>query len=200
LAVLDIVLYPDDRLRVKCKSVAAIDDDIRALVDDMVETMYDAPGVGLAAPQVGADVRITVIDCSEPESDRALRVFINPEIIHKEGSLVWEEGCLSIPGVFSNVKRARRVTVRALDRDGEAFEVDADELLAVCLQHEIDHLDGVLFLDHLSRLKARMAHKTYKRSLPEYLERKEEKAKKLAAEADGTASLVKPVAAETAEA
>lgn len=189
MSVLDIVLYPDDKLRVKCKPVDSVDDDIRALVDDMVETMYDAPGVGLAAPQVGADVRITVIDCSEPESDPELRVFINPEITHKEGSLIWEEGCLSIPGVFSNVKRARRVKVKALDRDGEPFELEAEELLAVCLQHEIDHLDGVLFLDHLSRLKARMAHKAYKRTLPAHLKRLEEKKKKAAegAEIEGTA-------------
>ncbi len=186
MAVLDIVLYPDDRLRVKCTPVQAVNDDIRALVDDMVETMYDAPGVGLAAPQVGADVRITVIDCSEPEAPSQLRVFINPEIVHREGSLIWEEGCLSIPGVFSNVKRSRRVTVRALDRNGDSFDLEAEELLAVCLQHEIDHLDGVLFLDHLSRLKARMAHKAYKRSLPIHLTRMEERAKKRAAGADLT--------------
>lgn len=181
MAVLDIILYPDDRLRVKCKPVDTVNDEIRTLVADMIETMYDAPGVGLAAPQVGGEVRITVIDCAEPEAKSDLRVFINPEITFREGSLVWEEGCLSIPGVFSNVKRSRRVTVRALDRDGNPFELDAEELLAVCLQHEIDHLDGVLFVDHLSRLKSRMAHKTYKRTLPAHIKRQAERARKRAA-------------------
>ena len=174
MAILDIVLHPDERLRVKCRPVDKVDDEIRGLVDDMIDTMYDAPGVGLAAPQVGSDLRITVMDCSAPEDEPELHVFINPEIIDRQGSIVWEEGCLSIPGVYSNVKRAQSVTVRALNRDGETFEVSGEDLLAVCLQHEIDHLNGVLFLDHLSRLKLRMALKTYKRTLPAYLEKRSE--------------------------
>jgi peptide deformylase len=136
----------------------------------MIATMYDAPGVGLAAPQVGADLRITVIDCTDLDEESVIHVLINPEIIEREGKIIWEEGCLSIPGVFSEVERAQAVTVRALNTAGKSFKLVAEDLLAVCLQHEIDHLDGVLFLDHLSRLKLRMALKTYKRTLPAHLD------------------------------
>lgn len=178
MAVMEIVLYPDERLETKCEPVDVVDDEIRNLVDDMVETMYDAPGIGLAAPQVGVLKRITVIDVRPGEGEEGkegaevndLRVFINPEIIEREGTIVWEEGCLSIPGVYEKVKRSARVKVRALDRDGNPFELEAEELLAVCLQHEIDHLDGVVFFDHLSHLKRRLALKKYKKALAKLLE------------------------------
>lgn len=166
MAVREIVLYPEakDVLTTRCEPVAEVDDDIRQLVDDMVETMYAANGVGLAAPQVDVPKRITVIDVSDREQpDRELLVLINPEIIEREGSLTWEEGCLSFPGLYGDVKRAARVKVRALNRDGEAYEVEGEGLLAVALQHEIDHLDGVLFLERMSALKRRMAMKKYKK-------------------------------------
>ncbi len=178
MAVLDLVLYPDDALRISCRPVEAITDEVRKLVEDMVETMYDAPGVGLAAPQVGSDLRITVIDCSVPEDPANLWVLINPTILERSGSIIWEEGCLSIPGVYMEVRRAERVVVKAMNLKGETYEIEADGLEAVCLQHEIDHLNGVLFLDHLSRLKHRMALKTYKRTLPAWIEERAEKLKK----------------------
>lgn len=165
MAIRDIVLFPNKILTKKCRPVEGVDSEVRELVDDMIETMYDAPGVGLAAPQVGVPQRITVIDTSAGEEEGELHVFINPEIIEREGVIRWEEGCLSIPGVYENVDRSARVVVRALDRDGEPFELEATELLSVCIQHEIDHLDGVLFLDHLSRLKRRIVLKKYKKQL-----------------------------------
>lgn len=166
MAIREIVLYPDDVLLQKALPVEKVDDEIRTLVDDMVETMYDAPGIGLAAPQIGVSLRITVIDVRTGDEENPkpdLHVFINPEIVEKEGKITWEEGCLSIPGVYEKVNRANRVVVRALNRDGEPFELEATELLAVALQHEIDHLDGVLFLDHLSHLKRKLAIKKYKK-------------------------------------
>ena len=167
MAIREIVYFPDERLQQKCDPVAEVTEEIQTLVDDMVETMYDARGVGLAAPQIGVLKRITVIDAraGDEEEESDLRIFINPEILEAEDALVWEEGCLSIPGVYEKVKRKARVKVRALDREGEPFEVEAEGLLAVALQHEIDHLDGVLFLDHLSLLKRRMALKKYKKVL-----------------------------------
>ncbi len=179
MAILDIVFFPDPVLQKVCEPVDEVDDSIRQLVDDMVETMYDAPGIGLAAPQVGVTKRITVIDIqrSDEEGEEVqsdLHVFINPEIIEREGQITWEEGCLSIPGVYEKVKRAERVVVRALDRDGEPFEIEAEELLAVALQHEIDHLDGVLFLEHLSHLKRRLAIKKYKKLLAKAAEEDED--------------------------
>ena len=165
MAIRDIVLFPDDVLTQKCDPVDEVDDSIRQLVDDMVETMYDAPGVGLAAPQIGVPLRITVIDPTAGEEEDNLYVLINPEIIEVDGRITWEEGCLSIPGVYEKINRAARVKVRALDRDGNPYEVEAEELLSVCIQHEIDHLDGVLFLDRMSRLKRRIAVKKYKKHL-----------------------------------
>lgn len=166
MALRDIVLYPDKVLEQECEPVEEVDDSIRELVDDMIETMYDARGVGLAAPQIGILKRITVIDpTAGEEGDDDLHVFINPEIVETEGHLTWEEGCLSIPGVYENVDRSARIKVRALDRNGEPFELEATELLSVAIQHEIDHLDGVLFLDHLSRLKRRIVVKKYKKHL-----------------------------------
>ena len=165
MAIRDIVLYPDEILETECEPVKEVDDDIRELVDDMVETMYDASGVGLAAPQIGIPKRITVIDPTAGEEEDELYVFINPEIIEAKGHMSWEEGCLSIPGVYEDVDRSARIRVRALDRDGQPFELEAEELLSVCIQHEIDHLDGILFLEHLSRLKRRIVLKKYKKHL-----------------------------------
>ncbi len=157
MALLDILQYPDARLRHVATPVATVDNRIRALIDDMLETMYAASGIGLAATQVGVDERVAVIDVS-PDHDTP-RVFINPEIVEREGQQESEEGCLSIPGVHDRVPRAAWVRVRALDRHGEPFEFEADDLLAVCIQHEIDHLDGRLFIDYLSLLKRRRLDK-----------------------------------------
>jgi peptide deformylase len=151
MARLDILHYPDARLHTVAKPVKAVDDRIRQLVDDMAETMYAAPGIGLAATQVNVHERVVVIDISETHDQ--LRVFINPELIAQSGTEESEEGCLSVPGVFDRVRRAERVTVRALDRDGKPFELDAAGLLAVCIQHEMDHLMGKVFVDYLSNLK-----------------------------------------------
>jgi len=151
MARLDILHYPDARLHTVAKPVKGGDDRIRTLVDDMAETMYAAPGIGLAATQVDVHERVIVIDVSETHDQ--LRVFINPEIIAQSGTEESEEGCLSVPGIFDKVTRAERVTVRALDRDGQSFELDADGLLAVCIQHEMDHLMGKVFVDYLSSLK-----------------------------------------------
>ncbi|MDP2109825.1 MAG: peptide deformylase [Thiobacillus sp.] len=151
MARLDILHYPDARLHTVAKPVVTVDARIRKLVDDMAETMYAAPGIGLAATQVNVHERIVVIDISETHD--ALRVFINPEIVAQSGREESEEGCLSVPGVFDRVQRAGRVTVRALDRAGKSFELDADGLLAVCIQHEMDHLMGKVFVDYLSNLK-----------------------------------------------
>ena len=152
MTVLDILRYPDARLHKVAKPVEKVDDDIRRLVADMAETMYAAPGIGLAATQVDVQLRVVVIDVSEARNE--LRVFINPELVAKsEESKVYEEGCLSVPGIYDEVERPDRVTVRALDRDGNPFTLEADGLLAVCIQHEIDHLDGKVFVQYLSRLK-----------------------------------------------
>lgn len=151
MALRTILHYPDPRLRQVAKPVAAVDDDIRRLVDDMAETMYAAPGIGLAAVQINVPKRVVVIDVSETR--RALQVFINPEIVEHDGKQVFEEGCLSVPGVFDEVERAQHIRVRALDRDGKPFEIEAEGLFATCIQHEIDHLDGKVFVDYLSRLK-----------------------------------------------
>lgn len=166
MAIRDLIFYPDDVLKTKASPVKEVNDEIKTLVSDMIETMYAAPGIGLAAPQIGVSKRVTVIDVRTGDEENPahdLHVFINPEIIEKDGKITWEEGCLSIPGVYEKVNRANRVVVRALDREGQPFELEATELLAVALQHEIDHLDGVLFLDHLSHLKRRLAIKKYKK-------------------------------------
>lgn len=157
MAVLEILHYPDGRLRARAQPVAQVDDAVRRLVDDMFETMYAAPGIGLAATQVNRPWRVLVLDVSEDRS--GARCFINPEILAREGDEEMEEGCLSVPGVYDRVRRAERVRVRALDRDGRLFELDAEGLLAVCIQHEIDHLDGKLFVDYLSSLKRQRIRK-----------------------------------------
>jgi peptide deformylase len=152
MAKLTILEYPDPRLRTKAQPVEAVDDSIRTLVEDMLETMYEAKGIGLAATQVNVHQRVLVTDVSTDRTDP--RVFVNPQIIEREGSTEAEEGCLSVPGIFDTLRaRAEKVRVRALDRDGVPFELEADGLLAVCIQHEIDHLDGKLFVDYLSELK-----------------------------------------------
>lgn len=186
MAILDIILYPEEReiLTTKCEPIEEIDAEIQTLIDDMIETMYHANGVGLAAPQVGVTKRLTVIDVSKradegeaPEEPAEVFVLINPEIIASEGKIKWEEGCLSFPALYGEVVRANRVTVRALNRHGEPYEIEGEGLLAVALQHEIDHLDGVLFTERMSRLKRRMAQKEYKkiraRMLEEQLEKEE---------------------------
>jgi len=149
MAILDILLYPDEKLRTVAAPVTSIDDGLQKLLDDMFETMYDAPGIGLAATQVDVHERVVVIDVSE-NNDEPL-VLINPEILDTE--------CLSIPGVYEKVRRAERIRFRAQDRDGATYERDADGLLAVCVQHEVDHLDGKMFVDFLSLMKRRRINK-----------------------------------------
>ncbi len=151
MALLDILRFPDPRLRKKALPVLTVTDETRQLAQNMLETMYAAPGVGLAAIQVNVQQRIVVIDISEDKS--APLIFINPEIISKEGEREHEEGCLSVPEAYELVTRADTVRVKALDQYGKEFELDADELLATCIQHEIDHLNGKLFVDYLSNLK-----------------------------------------------
>jgi len=152
MALLTILKYPDPRLHTVAKPVTVVDDRVRSIVRQLADTMYDAPGIGLAATQCDIHERIVVVDVSETMNE--LRVFINPEIVQTSlDSKRWEEGCLSVPGVFDEVERPDRVTVRALDEFGQPFTVEADGLLAVCLQHELDHLNGRVFVQHLSRLK-----------------------------------------------
>ncbi|REL25105.1 peptide deformylase [Thalassotalea euphylliae] len=152
MTVLSVLRFPDERLRTKAEPVTQVNDEIRKIVDDMFETMYDENGVGLAATQVNIHQRIVVMDCSEDKSDPL--TLINPEIIKKsDETFVNEEGCLSVPGCYAKVTRHEQVTVKALDRNGNEFTRDADELLSICIQHELDHLAGVLFVDYLSPLK-----------------------------------------------
>ncbi|MDO4997126.1 MAG: peptide deformylase [Neisseria sp.] len=151
MALLPILKHPDERLKIVAKPVAEVDERIQTLVRDMFETMYDARGIGLAATQVDVHERVVVMDLSEDKSEP--RVFINPIITHKDGVTTYEEGCLSIPGIYDTVTRAERVTVEALNEKGEAFTLEADGLLAICIQHELDHLAGKLFVEYLSPLK-----------------------------------------------
>jgi peptide deformylase len=151
MALLDILIYPDPRLRRKALPVECVDDEIRRLIDDMAETMYQAPGIGLAATQVNVPKRVMVIDHSDERNK--LKVFINPVIRSRQGEIETDEGCLSVPGIIAPVKRAEEITVTALDSEGRINEYTASGILAVCLQHELDHLDGKVFVDYLSRLK-----------------------------------------------
>lgn len=151
MALLPILQYPDERLNIVAQPVAEVDDRIRTLIRDMFETMYEARGIGLAATQVDVHERVVVIDLSEDRSEP--RVFVNPIITHKDGVTTYEEGCLSVPGIYDTVTRAERVTVEALNENGEPFALDADGLLAICIQHEIDHLNGKVFVEYLSQLK-----------------------------------------------
>ncbi len=170
MAVREIKKYPDPVLRRKTASVGAIDEDICRLIDDMVETMHAAPGVGLAANQVGVPLQVAVIDIGSHEEEgekHSLVVLINPEIVSQEGAVVAEEGCLSVPDFTEKVKRAARVKVRARDRAGKTFELEADGLMAKALQHEIDHLNGILFIDRLSPIKKSIFRRKLKKALAE---------------------------------
>lgn len=151
MALLKILQYPDERLHTVASRVSEVNDEIRSLVQDMAETMYAAPGLGLAATQVDVHQRVIVIDISDTHNQ--LHVLINPEITARSGESDCEEGCLSVPGVFGKVQRAERVTIKAWDRDGNSFVLDADGLLAVCIQHEMDHLVGKVFVEYWSRMK-----------------------------------------------
>jgi peptide deformylase len=166
-----ILSYPDPELKKKSLPVTIINDKTRELVRDMAETMYAAPGVGLAAPQIGVHQRITVIDVSAKDDMPELIVAINPVIIHADGESYEEEGCLSVPKYAANVRRHARVVVKALNLDGEEVTYKADDLLAIAFQHEIDHLDGILFIDHLSPLKKDMFRKKYRRMMEDQQER-----------------------------
>ncbi|HBG51445.1 MAG TPA: peptide deformylase [Gammaproteobacteria bacterium] len=157
MAILDILHFPDPRLRRRAVPVAQVDDIVRRMLDDMLETMYEAKGVGLAATQVNIHLRMLVADVSD-ERDQPL-YLVNPEIVARDGLQESEEGCLSVPGFYESVRRAEQIRVRALGRDGELLEFDADGFLAVCIQHEIDHLDGKLFVDYLSELKRQRIQK-----------------------------------------
>ncbi len=157
MAILNILEYPDPRLRTKAVPVETVDAEIQRLVDDLFETMYAAPGIGLAATQVDVHKRVLVVDCTE--NREAPLCFINPQLVATEGDCDSEEGCLSVPGYTETVSRAEQIRVRALNREGETFEMDADGLLAVCIQHEMDHLDGKLFVDYLSSLKQQRLRK-----------------------------------------
>ena len=160
--ILDILKYPDKRLRTIAKPVVSVDETIRQQVKDMFETMYEAPGIGLAATQVNFHQRIIVIDISDQCNESIC--LINPEVIEKSGEIQWEEGCLSVPDYYENIIRANDIKVQALNQHGETFELEASEMLSVCIQHEIDHLDGILFVDHLSKLKQkRLKKKTEKK-------------------------------------
>ncbi len=159
MAIRTILHYPDPRLREKANPVGVVTPAIATLLEDMAETMYAAPGVGLAATQIGEPHRIFLVDIAGEDEPSALMVFINPEILEREGLQSWEEGCLSFPGVTEELERASKVRVRALDRDGKPFELEAEGLLAVAVQHELDHLDGVLMIDHMGLLKKRMVQR-----------------------------------------
>jgi len=160
--ILDILKYPDKRLRTIAKPVLSVDETIKQQVKDMFETMYDAPGIGLAATQVNFHQRIIVVDVSDQCNEPIC--LINPKVIEKSGEIEWEEGCLSVPDYYENVIRANDIKVQALNQHGETFELKASEMLSVCIQHEIDHLDGILFVDHLSKLKQkRLKIKTEKK-------------------------------------
>jgi peptide deformylase len=157
MSILPIIETPDPRLKVKSTPVEQVDDDLRRFMDDMLETMYAAPGIGLAAIQVGAPKRVLVIDLQETEGEKSPRFFVNPEIIWESDELAtYNEGCLSVPDQYAEIDRPARIKVRYLDYNGKLHEDDMDGLLATCLQHEMDHLEGILFIDHLSRLKRDM--------------------------------------------
>jgi peptide deformylase len=167
MAIREILLYPDPRLHTVAQPVAEVDDAIRQLIDDMAQTMYAAPGIGLSATQVDVHLRVIVIDVSETRDQ--LLALINPELVAAEGQIRCEEGCLSVPDIYETVTRAQTVTVRALDRHGAPFELNAEGMLSICIQHEMDHLRGRVFVEHLSRLKqsrirARIAKREKRRS------------------------------------
>lgn len=161
MAIRPILSYPDKRLRIPGEKVTEFGPELDRLIEDMAETMYAAPGVGLAAPQIGVSLRLFIVDTASGEDEPSdLRVFINPEIVEKHGEIAFDEGCLSFPGEREEIQRAERVKVRALDRDGQPFELEAEGLLAVAIQHENDHLEGKLMIDHLSVLRRRLVHRS----------------------------------------
>jgi peptide deformylase len=164
MAIREILTVPDPRLKQKAAAVEAVDDGVRALLDDMLETMYEASGIGLAATQIGVPQRVVVMDLGQREGEKEPRFFVNPEVVWaSEETAPYEEGCLSVPEYYDAVERPVRVRVRYLDYDGKAVEEEAEGLFAVCFQHELDHLNGVLFIDHLSRLKREQAIKKVKK-------------------------------------
>jgi peptide deformylase len=164
MAIREILVVPHPILKQVSQTVDRVDDDLRALMDDMLETMYAAPGIGLAAIQVGVPKRVIVMDLARPEEEKQPRYFVNPEIVWaSEETAPYEEGCLSVPEIYDEVERPARVKLRYLNYQGERIEEDADGLYAVCIQHEMDHLNGVLFIDHLSRLKREQAVKKVKK-------------------------------------
>ena len=167
MALRKILHYPEPLLKQKSEAVSEFNDELRQLAQDMAETMYDAPGVGLAAPQVGVLKRMVVIDCSASEEPNDLIVAVNPEIVASEGDSVEEEGCLSVPGFWANVKRFETVTLRYQDVEGNSHERTADGLLGICMQHELDHLEGILFVDRLSPLKRSLFRKKYMKMVKE---------------------------------
>jgi peptide deformylase len=168
----EVLKFPDKRLREVSKPITEVTDEIRSLAQEMLDVMYDEPGIGLAAPQVGEPIRLVVVDTewTEEDSEKNPLVLINPEIAERDGKITWTEGCLSVPDFTADVERAARVKLLAQGLDGEAITIEAEELQAVCFQHEIDHLDGVLFIDHISRLKREMYVRKRKKQLRQELE------------------------------
>ena len=175
MAVLEVLKFPNPKLKKKSLPVEAIDGDLRRVIADMAETMYAAPGVGLAAPQVGHSLRLVVIDVTPANEQKNLLVLINPEIISVEGECTWDEGCLSVPDYNEDVKRKEKVVVRYQDPEGKTCEIEAEGLLSIALQHELDHLDGILFIDRISSLKRAL----YRRKLQKEKKEKEKEGKKL---------------------
>lgn len=165
MAVMEIRKYPDRVLKQKASAVTTLDGDLQKLIDDMIDTMYAAPGVGLAAPQVGVSKRLAVIDISTKGTEMPLLVLINPVFLLREGSLEFEEGCLSLPEYTAKIERAEKVVVRTTDRKGKEFEIEAEGLLAIALQHEIDHLDGLLLIDRISPIKREFFKKRYQKKI-----------------------------------
>ncbi len=172
MALREVLKFPEKRLREVSLPIAEVSDEIRALADDMLEVMYDEPGIGLAAPQIGESVRLIVVDTewTADDAERCPLVLVNPEIVESSGKIVWTEGCLSVPDYEADVERASHVELRASNLEGEDLEIAASELQAVCFQHEIDHLDGILFIDRISRLKRNLYTQRRKKQLRRELE------------------------------
>lgn len=165
MALRRIIEYPEPLLRLKAKKVETFDDELSVLIEDMAETMYEAPGIGLAAPQVAESIRVIVVDATEPDEERQYLALVNPQIVEHEGSQMDEEGCLSVPELMAQVKRFKKITVSYQEPDGTVRELVTEDRFAVVLQHEIDHLDGILFIDHLSPLKRNLYKKKRKKIL-----------------------------------
>ena len=173
MAVRDILVIPDKRLRLKSAAVKAVDKPLRKLIDDMFETMYAAPGIGLAAIQIGVPQRVVTMDLAKKDEPGRPQVFINPEVLWTSPEVArYEEGCLSIPEYYEEVERPQKVRVKYLDADGKPQEIEADGLLATCLQHEVDHINGVLFIDHISKLKRDMVMKKFKKAAKQGVDHK----------------------------